>query len=340
MKALYISAITILSIGVLYAGYFAYQHWGFFDYHYTLLTSEDVTNYQNELVRLAASDPTLAFTRFNEVLEDDPLSYNSCHGLAHQMGHAAYDAFGFGEAMKAQNAVCGGGYIHGVLEAHFGLLQEEDLLDSVSSLCSEGSNTCYHGLGHGLMIALDLDVSSSLGYCDLLPGVGARNCYDGVWMHIFDLEESGVSKESDLYFTAEETQGALALCAGHDDIYKSSCYFYLPRILAHDQQRSFQESVDLCALVEDSFAISCAAGSGHSNMKYHIANPNASLEACQAYKADELMNACKEGGLLYYLYSLETSDAETFNVEGVCDSLLSQQDRELCDKVAVYRSGL
>ena len=127
MKVLY-ALLALVLLAVSCAAVFAYQHKGFFTYQYTLLTSDDLVSYQDELVRLASSDPSLAFSCFNEILTDDPLSYNSCHGVAHQMGHSTYEELGFECAMEAQNALCGGGYIHGVLEAHFGLLQEDALL--------------------------------------------------------------------------------------------------------------------------------------------------------------------------------------------------------------------
>jgi len=338
MKVLY-ALLSLVLLVVACAAIFAYQHKGFFEYRYALLTSDDLVSYQDELVGLASSDPSLAFSRFNEILTDDPLSYNSCHGLAHQMGHATYEALGFEDAMGAQNALCGGGYIHGVLEAHFGLLQEDALLRSVTDLCSPGANSCYHGIGHGLMIALTLDVEKSLSYCDLLPGVGARNCYDGVWMHIFDLEESGVPKESDLYFSSSEGEAAMALCQNQDDIYKSSCYFYLPRILAHHDELAFSNSIELCDVVEDDYQVACSAGTGHSNMKYHIADPNDSLRACEDYSSDLLIQACKEGALLYYLYSIETSaDVESF--EDACMLFEGTGDREVCEHVRGYRKEL
>lgn len=341
-KILFGTVLTaLLAVGAVLLS-IAWDHKGFFEYQYTLRTSEEFASYQEELVRLAASDPTQAFIRFNETLEEDPLSYNNCHGVAHQMGHAAYESFGFQGAMEAQNAICGGGYIHGVIEARFGLLQEHEIFAVLPELCEVGSNTCYHGVGHGLMIATDLDIDASLEHCDVLPGVGARNCYDGVWMHIFDLEESGARdvKDTTRLLNPEDIEEAIAACARPDDRYKSSCYFYLPRIYAHSEEIAFESYVELCESVEESYRVSCAAGSGHTIMKYHINDPDTSMSRCESYVADGLTGACKEGGSLYYLHSSETSTGEVSDLSILCEDFSREDDRDVCEKVNVYRGTL
>jgi len=336
-----LSVLTLL--GLILVVYLAIQNWGFFVYNYNVTVSEEIASYRDTVVDLSKTDPAQAFVAFKKILEEDSLSYNNCHGIAHEMGHEVYEHFGFEKAMEVQNTLCGGGYIHGVIEGRFGVMQEKDILEELPKLCADGSLTCYHGIGHGLMITTDLDIPTSLAYCDRLPGkVSARNCYDGVWMHIFDLEESGVREIVDLStaLTPETIATSVGLCAGTGVTYKSSCYFYLPRIFAHHAELPFQRYVDTCSKVEKDFRVACAAGSGHSIMKYHINDPNTSMNSCEGYGTAELVRGCKEGGSLYYLYNTETSSDEPVDLREVCEGFVTEANKEICLNVVKYRGVL
>lgn len=317
----------------------AYEHRGFFAYKYSILTSKKYAAYQDTLIDLVKEDPKQAFITFREILATDPFSYNSCHGIAHQMGHVAYETFGFQTAMSYQDALCGAGYIHGIVEARFGALQEKEIFSQVATICDEGNKSCYHGIGHGLMVATKLNISQSLAFCDGLPALGRRNCYDGVWMHIFDLEESGaphdVGDATALPDSVVVEQRRL-LCETTQDEYKTSCYFYLPRIYAHAYEAPFQTVVSLCNKVEKDFNVVCAAGVGHMSMKYHVGDPMAAINMCGGFSTAELSSACKEGGFLYYLFSAEAVEDST----SVCDSFFQAQDQKMCRKVDQYRGDL
>ena len=333
--ALVIAAVASLAI-IINLLKLAYEHRGFFVYHYQLLTSKNYTTYQNELLELTKTSPREAFKRYREILKIDPLSYNTCHGIAHQMGHTAYESLGFQKAMQFQDALCGGGYIHGIIEARFGLLQESEILKEVATICDEDNRPCYHGIGHGLMVATKLNIGQSLRYCDRLPELGRRNCYDGVWMHRFDLEESGARETPSAVTKPDQqaTENDLSLCLQTPKAYKSSCYFYLPRIFAHAQELDFNDFASLCNAVEPDGQIACAAGTGHAVMKYHIAEPEISMNRCLGFESAPLKNACKEGSALYYLFAAEAP------TESPCLNFTNEQDRAICRKVDAYRGDL
>lgn len=341
-KILLVNLLVLVIILSAWMAKIAYEHRGVFEYKFNLLVSDEYSSYQNELIELSSKNPEQAFIRFREILNENPLSYNTCHGIAHQMGHETYDAFGFQKAMEVQNALCGAGYVHGVIEGRFGLLREKDILDELPTLCEKGNKSCYHGIGHGLMIATNLNVSKSPAYCDLIPGVGARNCYDGAWMHIFDLEESGAREiiEGPIQPTSDFVTESVSLCATTSEIYRTSCYFYLPRIYAHYEETVFEEYRSLCENVEHDYQIVCAAGSGHSVMKYHIVDPNASINRCNAYNTKELVLACKEGGFLYYLFAAETASLELIDLDIKCEEFANIEDKKVCLKVNAYRGEL
>lgn len=340
-KWLLLIPVSVLLAVALVLARTAWEHRGFFAYQYDVKTSVAHASYQEEVLALVRQDPPQAFARFREILKGDPLSYNVCHGIAHQLGHEAFETFGFAGAMSFQDAMCGGGYIHGVIEGRFGVLQEKEIIAELPTICAEGQLSCYHGVGHGLMIATRLNVPSSLAYCDALPGLGRRNCYDGVWMHLFDKEESGARKDAGQPFDVALIAASSERCASAASAYQTSCYFYLPRIFAHAEERPFDEVVRLCETVDGRLGLACAAGSGHSVMKYHIAAPLQALQACDAYQDQEKAGACQEGGSLYYLFadSPAPTDAATEAVDK-CLDLPEGARRSICERVRGYRSSL
>lgn len=317
----------------------AFEHRGFFAYHANILASPTFRSYQDELLVLVRRDPQLAFARYRDILASEPLSYNTCHGIAHKMGHETFETFGFQKAMSFQDGLCGAGYVHGVIEARFGLLQEHDILKKLPTICDNDNRSCYHGIGHGLMVTTHLDIQRSLAYCNLLPALGRRNCYDGVWMHIFDLEESGAphaDQNTAITLDAATVRARVSLCAHTQEPYKISCYFYLPRIYAHEVEASFSDFRTLCDQTEANYQRTCTAGVGHAFMKYHIAEPEISLSKCNAFETDDFISACKEGGLLYYLFTTES----TVPTANPCTIFPEVADQKRCLKVDHYRVTL
>jgi hypothetical protein len=300
---------------------------------------------EEELLALVVIHPYKAFTRLREMLVAEPELYNECHGIVHQLGHEAFEVFGFQDAMRMQDALCGGGYVHGIIEARFGMLNETQILGVLPSLCEEGNSACFHGLGHGLMITTYLDTDASLAYCDLLADDGRSDCYDGVWMHIFDLEESGSHdlSQQQVAMSQQDIEDYASRCYGANSRYKTNCYFYLPRILAHNEQVEFMAYRNICENVEDAYRLTCSAGSGHSVMKYNIATPNDAVQLCESYTTSGMLGACKEGAFVYYLFAGGLSAIQTPSLPGnqdKCDVFTGDADRALCNRVDGYRESL
>ncbi|GEM_PF-1738138 len=344
--------ITLASAGLLAAAFLlpiALEHRGFFMYQGDIFTSDKNALYQKELLSLVKQDPRKAFKRFREILSKEPIAHNTCHGIAHKMGHAAYETFGFKKAMQFQDGVCGGGYIHGIIESRFGLLQEKEILDALPNICTNGDGSCYHGIGHGLMIATKLNVDASLHYCDLLPSNGPKNCYEGAWMHVFDREETGLhdaevlSPNSNDQSKQDFKNTNIEYCKVVEKKYKTSCYFYLPRIYAHIDEEPFTIFSSLCLNVEKDFQNICAVGVGHTLMKYHIANPNISFTRCAGFNSSDLVESCKEGGALYFFFdSLSGLNIKHSSVEQkeICNIFTHVSDQVICKKVSGYKEAL
>lgn len=300
-------SVTLFTVAIL-ATVFKFS--GFFLYQIDLLTSADKRATQRELIDLIETKPEQAFPRFRQILQEAPMARNSCHGIAHHMGHHAYEAYGFDGAMQYQDGLCGGGYIHGVIEGRFGALQEDELLGVLPTACQGlPTESCFHGVGHGLMIALNNDTTDALTACDQVVKNGRSDCYDGVFMQIFDDEETGLNKRKAL------AQRSPDLCAEVGGEYKESCYFYLPRMYKVENSTNI---VYVCEGLAGKNSVVCAMGAGHSFMKYSIGDPAKALSQCQDFKSINEQQACINGAMKYFVFDSMSSGAVAEKVS-MCD---------------------
>ncbi len=279
--------VVIVGMLVILGGAILIKFHGYFFYQTDLALHTGIKSYQEELIAMVQTDPATAFLKFRQILKEDPLAYATCHGLAHQMGHNAHEAFGFAQAMHYQDAICGGGYIHGVIESEFGALQEKDLISEATSVCGH-DEMCLHGIGHGLMIATDSDVPKSIEICTAISESEKTNCYDGVFMHIFDQEETGIPKSSIL------EEKALEICRDTTHAASESCYYYLPRIYPYEEK---DKEVALCnALPKSESKNACVLGYGVMRMKYAPTFDQAIAEEdCNIFDEELYQDLCRSG---------------------------------------------
>lgn len=299
---------------------------------------------KKELIEKMLEDPKQTFSLYRKILENEPINHNECHGMVHEVGHEAFEIFGFDKAMEYQDGLCGSGYIHGVIEAKFGYLDTKNILNELSTICTDNKSACFHGVGHGLMIVNDLDITKSLEYCDKLTKIGQKNCYEGVWMHQFDLEETGarpeniMSTSSDIGKFGQDNE---ALCRNTLNKYKTSCYFYLPRIYAHVVEEPLFNLESLCGMIKiNEYRVTCLVGTGHMFMKYHMANPITALRKCEQFKNIDWHASCKEGGVMYYLFDRTSSLENKIDNKNICQIFTDKRDKNICTFVAWERFNI
>jgi hypothetical protein len=253
--------------------------------------------YQEELIKESRENPEIAFANLRRILKEVPTAYSKCHELVHEMGHASYEAFGFKKAMEYQDSICGGGYIHGILESAFGFLHENEILKNIKTLC--GSNgTCIHGLGHGLMIATKEDTKKSLNFCSQIPFKEKTNCYDGVFMYSFDQEETGIQRKN---MTKEEASN---LCEQAPVYTQKNCYFYFPRVLWY--QKNLESKIVCDELKNENSKIFCFIGYGTMLMKYHETfNLEEVISQCTLIENIKYRNFCIDGARKYAQFHTE-----------------------------------
>lgn len=285
--------IILIFLVILCGGTFLYierSHLGYFTYLYSSLTNSETNQLENHLESVLKDNPDQLFNEFKKVVDLASQNINVCHGIAHKLGHKSYELYGFERSMQIAQPYCGAGFIHGVIESKFGALRDVKALNGMSSICNEKDEKCNHGIGHGLMVLTKNHFQEALTYCDNLHLSARSDCYDGVFMHIFDNEETGVSKK-----IPERAEG-VSLCERVGDVYKKSCYFYVPRIFARDENVGI-ESKDLCDQVTGDNQKVCIFGAGTMIGKYMYSDPVKAKIECQAFV--EKASLCEVGISVY-----------------------------------------
>jgi len=202
----------------------------------------------------ALMDPSrpLSLYRVIDAIGAQPDLALSCHGLAHDLGHHAYELWGFSASINLSDPdrkdgsvqeFCAGGYVHGVLEETS--LHMPDFLAHPETLCADGPNrsSCLHGLGHAFMYDNGRNVERSLEACRNLPGRGnSYPCFEGVWMEFFLSPPRGSTPDSQGW----DPEHPLEPCRPVADDAKAACYLYSSFGYLHAHYLDYSGAVSLC----------------------------------------------------------------------------------------------
>ncbi len=266
----------------------------------TALSKEAVTTLSTQEIqidviqRTAEADPIQAIALLKQFIESEPTFMNQCHEMAHEIGHISYENFGE-QAFSFKDPFCGGGYLHGLLEEATIFDESMSLTEIVHTVCSgDIEESCLHGLGHAIYKSTQ-DISDSVKYCDKVR-TNNKDCYDGIYMELFDREDSaGVS-----------VVDATEICNAASERTRLSCLFYLPRVLKNAEPET---ATTFCANFFDPDArATCAQGSGVMFMKYAtLFEIEAVTKTCALYTEESLKQACTTGANAYYTYGNVTN---------------------------------
>ena len=246
-----------------------------------------------ETTRLVEREnPRAALDRLHEIIERDPDLESLCHGLVHEVGHAAYEKEGFEGALLYEDDLCGSGYIHGIVETHLDTVR--DIVAVLPTICDPDAAKCFHGVGHGLMYKLDNDLPRSVELCGTFGKNFQRiQCAEGVFMETYDSETrfhaSEYLKEDDPFFA----------CRGLDPVNEGVCAFYATRYYLKLHPRAYDQAMEWCLTeVPDGPRDACVKGVGDTAMKQNITDPLGVEILCGKVPEDK-RRYCIEGMVSY-----------------------------------------
>jgi hypothetical protein len=269
--------------------------------------ADPVPCYRQALANLAFRDGVpVALERFrDESASVLPLA-GGCHPVAHFIGAAglARAEGDVGGAFAVGDDSCASGYYHGVLEHAFAEVAptSEALWSASERLCDSPSisgidyllEQCFHGIGHGLMLATDYDLPVADTVCGRFESIRAVNsCYLGIFMENFAASYGVASRwvdDADLGAVCSGLGGRWA------DVAKGACYNTLTyRIAARSGGAPvWDEYLAACRSIDPTYADACFNGFGREVYTRYAAVFSDSFAQMRAIceEADEGAGAC------------------------------------------------
>ncbi len=234
-----------------------------------------------------------ALARLDQLAHADDTVAGVCHAVAHDLGHAALAQANdsVSAALRERSDVCGGGYIHGVIER--ALAASSDPQRDILRVCApRQEGICWHGVGHGAMFVTDMNVSRSLALCAKAPSTLLEHrCGEGVFMQRFNAESAGTGGAASALPSLDATA---ALCRRTTGGQQGNCWFYAPNVWLAAHPDDFAGAMGWCAAQGDSSARQvCAKGVGSRTVKRHPGNLAVGAGVCRA--AGALRGPCLAG---------------------------------------------
>ncbi|MDP2676491.1 MAG: hypothetical protein Q8O83_02290 [bacterium] len=188
------------------------------------------------------------------------------HQLAHAIGRETARVFGANPQafllcpMEAFNGGCNHGFFEYVLGRSATPVDAGTLICGVLGADEYSQKTrfsCYHGVGHGVMMARGYNLKKALDICDSFPSSMAQ---EGCWQGVFMENINGVLFQEigqDLF----SKKNPLAPCDALDDIYRHECYINHAGWLMHVFNNDIGEAADACLRAE-AYISSCLQSLG------------------------------------------------------------------------------
>ena len=173
------------------------------------------------------------------------------HQLAHEIGRKTAESFGINNRSfllcpTSFNYGCGHGFFEYVLGKTDSSKEAAVLicgsLDNDPDYSSKFKFYCYHGLGHGIVMAQAYDLQKSLSICDSLPDSnGQTGCWQGVFMENVNSYLAGKAKEE--VFSKDNP---LQPCNSVDQKYRWQCYINHSAYLVRFFDNSIKNASSAC----------------------------------------------------------------------------------------------
>lgn len=244
----------------------------------------------------------VVLSTFTELIELYDLDKIECHETAHHLGEFLYPFVGqnISKAFEYAGQKCGGAIYHGVIMNYF-LIQVYEGIDpdtiSVTDICSEAKYPydierwqCLHGIGHGLAVGYDYDISTAVNRCDVFEsGWEQISCSKGIFMqnHVSYLE-SGMADFDD--------DDILHPCNEVDAKYIPQCLHYQTTFIINQNDGNLTESFAVCdSIVQEEFVNYCYHGMGRQLLSATGGEMSKMNQYCQVGEQEQYHPDCFRG---------------------------------------------
>jgi hypothetical protein len=284
---------------------------------------KEFKEYKSILVKIVnEKDPRVALEKLNADIQSVKVVQENCHSFTHAVGNAALAKFenDTKQAIKYNVDVCGGGYIHGIIEKYLQLTPNAS--NEILNLCSDVSDFgCFHALGHGLMLMNKYDIVASVDGCQKLKSPDQKVfCGEGIFMENFDSENAEDSEKPFLNSTQPNE-----ICSNYINPYRNACFYYSGRYIFKANKNPI-DSLQICTQAPtDQDSADCVRGMSAGILRSDLLNPSKMEKYCDSIPS--FITSCLEGGVNYYLFMLK--DESKARVE-MCDKFEDSSNKSKC----------
>jgi hypothetical protein len=212
----------------------------------------------------------------------DSAVLRGAHQLAHALGRQALLRNEGDPAILAQcRPIFGSGCYHGVVEAFLSRRGRVDMTELRQMCAAAGAKQqtgaayeCAHGLGHGVLGAVGLDIGAALGHCDALdrPNLVSA-CHEGAFMEAISSavaeRESHASHAHGSSPVAHagritiDRQDVYSPCDRYTKAYGDACWLFQGFLILRDVDFDAGKALRICEAAPAGRADRCAQSVGH-----------------------------------------------------------------------------
>ncbi len=223
--------------------------------------------YKKALRNIAKEYDALSATKVFFLLQQSNIidaTYDE-HQYAHEIGRATAEYKGINvKSFLSCPSDYNYGCQHGFFE--YSLSQSNSYKEAATRICENLREKyptkmyfyCYHGVGHGVMMAKAYKLNESLDVCNELPNKQAQ---DGCWQGVF-MEGTNQVMSSNVLVAGFDNLDPLSPCDRVESKYRWECYInhsgYLMKVTSND----IRKSAEMCLTASDEGKVPCIQSLG------------------------------------------------------------------------------